>query len=213
MNAERIALQLLQIKAIKLSPQKPFTWASGLKSPIYCDNRLALSYPEFRTYLIDSFVQLAKAYVPFDVVAGVATAGIAHGALVADRLELPFIYVRSEAKSHGMGNQIEGRLETGSRVLVIEDLLSTGGSCLKAVEAIRTAGCEVKGVLAIFSYGFSSCEQSFAQADVPYQTLTDFSTLIHIAESHHFITGTDHRMLNQWNKDPGTWSNENQQTN
>jgi len=213
MNAERIALQLLQIKAIKLSPQKPFTWASGLKSPIYCDNRLVLSYPEFRSYLIDSFIQCAKAFVPFDIVAGVATAGIAHGALVADRLELPFIYVRAEAKSHGMGNQIEGKLEKGMRVLLIEDLLSTGGSCIKAIQAIRNAECEVQGVVAIFSYGFQVCHQSFAQARVSYQTLTDYPTLIHIAESHHFITETDRTMLNSWNKDPETWSAQNQQTN
>lgn len=213
MNAERIALQLLQIKAIKLSPQKPFTWSSGLRSPIYCDNRLVLSYPEFRSYLIDAFIQSAKAYVPFDVVAGVATAGIAHGALVADRLELPFIYVRAEAKSHGMGNQIEGKLEQGMRVLLIEDLLSTGGSSIKAVNAIREAGGTVMGVIAIFSYGLQSCEQAFAQAKVPFQTLTDYSTLINIAASHHFITETEHNLLNSWNKDPESWAAQHQAIN
>jgi len=213
MNAERIALQLLQIKAIKLSPQKPFTWASGLKSPIYCDNRLVLSYPEFRSYLIDAFIQSAKIYVPFDIVAGVATAGIAHGALVADRLELPFIYVRAELKSHGMGNQIEGKLEQGMRVLLIEDLLSTGGSSLKAVHAIREAGSMVMGVIAIFSYGLQTCQHSFAQAKVLFQTLTDYSTLINIAASHHFITETEHNLLNSWNKDPEAWSAQHQAIN
>jgi len=202
MTAERIALQLLQIKAIKLSPQKPFIWTSGLRSPIYCDNRLILSYPEFRNYLIDAFIQSAKAYVPFDMVAGVATAGIAHGALIADRMELPFIYVRSEPKSHGMGNQIEGKLDKDQRVLVIEDLLSTGGSCIKAVEAIRESDCQVAGVLAIFSYGFQSCVQAFLNAKVKVQTLTNFPTVIQIAESHHFITEVDCRMLETWNSDP-----------
>lgn len=209
-HAERIALQLLQIKAIKLSPQKPFTWASGLSSPIYCDNRLVLSYPDFRTYLIDSFILVAKSFVPFDAVAGVATAGIAYGALVADRLELPFVYVRAEAKSHGMGNQIEGRLEKGMRVLVIEDLLSTGGSCIKAVQAIRDSECEVRGVLAIFSYGLSVCEQAFAREKVMYQTLTDFPTLIQIAESHRFISEAETHMLLSWNKDPQAWSAQHQ---
>lgn len=206
MTAERIALQLLQIKAIKLSPQKPFTWSSGLKSPIYCDNRLVLSYPEFRSYLIDSFIQQAKAYVPFDVVAGVATAGIPHGALIADRLELPFIYVRPEAKSHGMGNQIEGQLEQGQRVLVIEDLLSTGGSSLKAIKAIQNSGGVIAGTLAIFSYGFESCKQAFSDSKIAVQTLTDFPTLVQIAESHHFISEKEGEMLKAWTINPEAWS-------
>ena len=200
----------MQIKAIKLSPQKPFTWASGLKSPIYCDNRMVLSYPELRSKIIDAFIDQSKSYVPFDVIGGVATAGIAHAALIADRMELPMIYIRSEAKSHGMGNQIEGKLEQGQRVLVIEDLLSTGGSSLKAVESVRSAGGTVVGVMAIFSYGFESCRAAFAQANCPFKTLTDYPTLNRIAKTLNYITELDMVLLADWNQNPAAWSANHQ---
>lgn len=206
MTTELIAKELLQIKAIKLSPQKPFTWASGLKSPIYCDNRLVLSYPELRSNIIDSFIDQAKAFVPFDLIAGVATAGIAHGALIADRMELPMIYIRSEAKKHGLGNQIEGSLDPGQRVLVIEDLLSTGGSSLVAVEALRDRGGAAVGVLAIFSYGFTTCKLAFKNADCPFKTLTDFPTLIKVAKHLGYIQPADVALLESWSSDPEAWS-------
>lgn len=208
-----IARELLQIKAIKLSPQKPFTWASGLKSPIYCDNRLVLSYPDLRSKIIDAFIEQSKAFVPFDVIGGVATAGIAHSALIADRMELPMIYIRAEAKSHGMGNQIEGKLEPGARVLVIEDLLSTGGSSLKAVEAVRATGAIVVGVLAIFSYGFDVCIKAFEHAHCPFKTLTDYPTLNRIAKTLNYITDLDMVLLSDWNQNPGAWSVNHQSMN
>lgn len=207
MISEIIARELLQIKAIKLSPQKPFTWASGLKSPIYCDNRMVLSYPELRSKIIDAFIEKSRIYVPYDTIAGVATAGIAHGALIADRLELPMIYIRSEAKKHGMGNQIEGKFEPGQRALVIEDLLSTGGSSLKAVEAFQEAGGKVTGVLAIFTYGFTSCTNAFKEAGVPFSTLTDYDTLVRVATHTGFINQEDIDLLLAWNQDPQAWSN------
>ncbi|KAI9551193.1 hypothetical protein GHT06_007052 [Daphnia sinensis] len=157
--AQEVAKNLLQINAVKLSPQNPFTWASGIKSPIYCDNRITLSYPSVRDFIIQAFVEKAQKFEPFDIVAGVATAGIPHGALIADRMKKPFIYIREKAKSHGRQNQIEGIIHEGAKVLVIEDLISTGGSSIKAVEAAREAGCEVVGVLAIFSYGFEKAER------------------------------------------------------
>ncbi len=206
LTPDHIAYRLLQIKAIKLSPQKPFTWASGLKSPIYCDNRLILSYPEFRGQVVDAFIRSSLPFVPFDVVAGVATGGIAYGALIADRMELPLIYVRSEAKGHGLGNQIEGRLEAGQRVLVIEDLLSTGGSSLKAVQALREAGAMVTGLLAIFSYGFDACTKAFKEAEVRSQTLTDYPTLLRVASSNELINRDEFDLLHSWNKDPKAWS-------
>jgi orotate phosphoribosyltransferase len=208
-----IARELLQIKAIKLSPQKPFTWASGLKSPIYCDNRMVLSYPDLRSKIIDAFIEQSKIFVPFDVIGGVATAGIAHAALIADRMELPMIYIRSEAKSHGMGNQVEGNLEAGQRVLVIEDLLSTGGSSLKAVDAVRATGATVVGVLAIFSYGFDACITAFANANCPYKTLTDYPTLNKIAKTLNYITELDMVLLADWNQNPKAWSDHHQSQN
>lgn len=213
MTSALIAKKLLQIKAIKLSPQKPFTWASGLNSPIYCDNRMILSYPELRSNIIDAFIDLAKSFVPFDVIAGVATAGVPHAALIADRLELPMIYVRSEAKSHGMGNQIEGQLEKNQRVLVIEDLLSTGNSSLKAVEALRTSGAEVTGVLAIFSYGFKQCAEAFTTANCKYKTLTDYDTLNQIAKTLNYINELDVTLLAEWNLNPALWSSNHQSMN
>ena len=163
--ASEVAQNLLQANAIKLSPQAPFTWASGLKSPIYCDNRITLSYPDIRTSIIKAFQEKAKNFQDFDTVAGVATAGIPHGALLAQALNLPFIYVRSKAKGHGRQNQIEGKISGNEKVLVIEDLISTGGSCLQAVDALQQEGCQVVGVLAIFTYGFQKAVDAFAAAD------------------------------------------------
>jgi len=206
MISEKIAQDLLQIKAIKLSPQKPFTWASGLKSPIYCDNRMVLSYPSLRTEVIDAYVECARKYVPFDLVAGVATAGIAHGALIADRLELPMIYIRSEAKKHGLGNQIEGFFEPGQKAIIIEDLLSTGGSSIRAVEAFKEAGGLVAGVVAIFTYGFKTCTDAFSHAQIPFTTITDYDTLLRIALKTGYINEEDHELLKSWNQDPQAWS-------
>jgi orotate phosphoribosyltransferase len=207
MSAEReIAKKLLQIKAIKLSPQKPFTWASGWRSPIYCDNRTLLSFPEVRSFVIDQFVAASKGFEPFDAVAGVATAGIPHGALLADRLQSPFIYVRSKVKSHGRQNRIEGKLDKGQRVLVIEDLISTGGSSIEAVEALREAGAEVVGVLAIFTYGFDRAVQSFAEADCSFQTLSNYDILLAEAADQKYITTEEQQLLANWRKSPETWS-------
>jgi orotate phosphoribosyltransferase len=199
-----VAANLLQINAVKLSPQNPFTWASGIKSPIYCDNRLILSYPDVRTFIIESFVEKSKSFT-FDIVAGVATAGIPHGALLADRLHKPFIYVREKAKSHGRQNQIEGILTEGAKVLVIEDLISTGGSSLKAVEAVREAGGEVAGILAIFTYGFDKAKQLFNASDCPFETLTDYDTLLLQAIEHNYIAADALDTLKMWRQNPETW--------
>ncbi len=205
-TAAEVAKRLLQINAIKLSPQKPFTWASGLKSPIYCDNRIVLSYPGIRKFIIDSFAQKAEAFRPFDTIAGVATAGIAHGALLAERLSLPFIYVRSKPKGHGRQNQIEGELQPGAQVLVIEDLISTGGSCLKAVEALREAGSRPSGVLAIFTYGFDAAESAFKEAEVPFDTLSAYPALIQEARRAGRIGEAELQTLKEWRRDPRAWS-------
>jgi orotate phosphoribosyltransferase len=204
-TAAHVAEKLLQIKAVKLSPQNPFTWASGIKSPIYCDNRLTLSYPAIRNFIIQAFVEKAAAFEPFDIVAGVATAGIPHGALLADRLEKPFIYIREKAKSHGRQNQIEGILTEGVRVLVIEDLISTGGSSLKAVEAVREAGGIVTGVLAIFTYGFAKAEQVFNAARCPIATLSNYDILITQAIEKQYISASDFETLQAWRRSPETW--------
>lgn len=206
--ATEVAKRLMQIKAIKLSPQSPFTWASGLRSPIYCDNRLALSHPEVRTYLIDAFVEKAAQFGPLDGVAGVATAGIPHGALLADRLQLPFIYVRSSPKGHGRQNRIEGEIKAGSRLLVIEDLISTGGSCLSAVEALRAADYKVSGVMAIFSYGFNEAQERFAAADCHFDTLSDYPTLLQQAQKQNYVEEEDLKTLQEWQKDPKSWSTQ-----
>jgi len=196
--ASEVAQKLLQIKAIKLSPTKPFTWASGLKSPIYCDNRLVLSHPEIRDYIKAAFAEKAKDFGSFDVVAGVATAGIAHGALLADALNLPFIYVRSKAKEHGRQNTIEGSISGGEKVLVIEDLISTGGSSLAAVETLRQAGCKVVGVLAIFSDNFEKAKKAFAAAKCPVETLSNYDVMIREALASKYITLHDVDLLTTW---------------
>ena len=203
--ASDVAKRLLQIKAIKLNPQNPFTWASGIKSPIYCDNRIILSHPNIRDYVIYCLEKKATSMPEFDVVAGVATAGIAFGALVADRLKKPMVYVRSKAKEHGRQNMIEGHLEGSERVLVIEDLISTGGSSLKAVEAIKETGCEVVGVHAIFSYGFEKATTAFAAANCPFDTLTNYQELLHEAVKSEYIKEEELASLAQWSKAPAEW--------
>lgn len=200
-----IAKKLLQIKAIKLSPQKPFTWASGIQSPIYCDNRIALSFPEVRNFIIDAFVRSSQAYEGGTAIAGVATAGIAHGALLADRLDLPFAYVRSKAKAHGRQNLIEGQLEQGAKVLVVEDLISTGGSSLQAVQALREYGVEVLGTLAIFTYGFQKATDAFAKADCPLHTLSNYEVLIQEALREEYIKEDELELLKKWREAPESW--------
>jgi orotate phosphoribosyltransferase len=196
--ASEVAKRLLQIKAIKLSPQKPFTWASGIQSPIYCDNRITLSHPEVRTFLKNCLTEVSSDFQPFDAVAGVATAGIAHGLMLAESLKLPFAYVRSKPKEHGRQNQIEGELAKGARVLVVEDLISTGGSCLAAVEALRAANIEVAGVLAIFSYNFEKAERAFKNADCPFRTLSNYDVLIREALASKYINLIDVDKLTTW---------------
>ncbi len=200
-----IARKLLQINAIKLSPQKPFTWASGLKSPIYCDNRTILSFPDTRKLIIQAFINKAQDFHNFNYIGGVATAGIPHGALLADRLDLPFIYVRSKAKAHGRQNVIEGHLAPGARVLMIEDLISTGGSSIKAVEAVREAGAVVVGVLAIFTYGFQKAVRTFQKADCSFYTLSDYNHLLAVAIEENYVSESDRVMLMEWSSDPENW--------
>jgi orotate phosphoribosyltransferase len=205
-SAKKIAEYLLQIKAIKLQPSNPFTWASGWKSPIYCDNRRTLSFPEVRSYIRDSFAETIKLHYPAaELVAGVATGAIAHGALVAEKLGMPFIYVRSEAKEHGLGNQIEGFFEKDQKVVVIEDLISTGGSSLGAVKALREAGCKVLGMAAIFTYEFSRAADGFRENGCELHTLSNYSTLISTALETGYITDDDVAALKKWRLDPSGW--------
>ena len=206
--AQEVAEKLLQINAVKLSPQNPFTWASGIKSPIYCDNRITLYYPLVRDRIIDAFVEKSTQFGDFDMVAGVATAGIPHGALIADRLKKPFIYIREKAKSHGRQNQIEGMPHgdtQGLRVLVIEDLISTGGSSLKAVEAVREVGMEVVGVLAIFTYGFEKADTLFNEANCSFDTLSNYDILIAQAIENQYIKPEEMETLKDWRLSPETW--------
>lgn len=204
--AQQIADKLLEIEAIKLSPDKPFQWSSGWLSPIYCDNRIALSYPEIRTFIKQSLAQkIASSFPGAEVIAGVATAGIAQGALVADLLGLPFGYVRPEAKKHGMGNQIEGPVPTGKKVVVIEDLISTGGSSLKAVKALTNAGAHVLGTVAIFSYDFDVARQNFDNAGIPLEVLSNYPVLIEAALRKNYINQNQVELLNQWRLSPETW--------
>jgi orotate phosphoribosyltransferase len=201
--ARKTAEYLLQIKAIKLQPAKPFTWASGWKSPIYCDNRMTLSFPEVRSFLGDSFaLRVNELYPDAEVIAGVATGAIAHGALVADRLNLPFIYVRSGAKDHGLGNQIEGHYVKQQKVVVIEDLISTGGR--PAVKALREAGC-VLGMSAIFTYGFSKSADAFRDEGCRLDTLSNYGVLVDMAAASGYISSADVETLKEWRKDPASW--------
>ena len=205
-RALKVAEFLLQIKAIKLQPANPFTWASGWKSPIYCDNRKTLSYPTIRTFIRQAYADvILEKYGKPDLIAGVATGGIAQGALVAQELGIPFVYVRSSAKEHGLGNQIEGDFQAGQKVVVIEDLISTGGSSLLAVEALRKGGCEVKGLVAIFSYGFDVALQNFKKAKCSYETLTNYDFLMQEAVRHEYINESDIESLKSWKLDPANW--------
>ena len=205
-SARKIADFLLQIKAIKLQPDKPFVWSSGIKSPIYCDNRKTLSYPKVRTFIRQQFVQIIQEnFSTPDVIAGVATGAIAQGVLVAEEMGLPFVYIRPEPKKHGLGNLIEGEIKKGQSVVVIEDLISTGGSSLKAVEALREAGCDVKGMAAIFTYGFQNATENFRNADVKLVTLSDYSSLIQQALHDEFITEKDIETLEAWRRNPAEW--------
>lgn len=202
----KVAEFLLQIKAIKLQPNKPFTWASGWKSPIYCDNRVTLSFPKVRTYIRQQFVNvITEKFGKPDAIAGVATGGIAQGALVAQEMGLPFVYIRSEAKKHGLTNMIEGVVEKGQSVVVIEDLISTGGSSLKAVEALREKGCEVKGMAAIFTYGFKIADDSFKKSKCKLVTLSNYETLIKKALQSNYITDKDLKSLQAWRENPEEW--------
>lgn len=205
-TAKKTAEYLLQIKAIKLQPAKPFTWASGWRSPIYCDNRKTLSFPVVRSFIRDAFVSTVRQLYPdAEVIAGVATGAIAHGALVADVLGLPFIYVRSGTKDHGLGNQIEGYYEKGQRVVVIEDLISTGGSSLGAVRALRAAGCRVEGMIAIFTYGFKIAEEAFTAEECRLDTLGNYSVLVDMALDSGYISGEEVETLREWRKEPSEW--------
>lgn len=207
-SALKIAEFLLQVKAVKLQPNQPFTWASGWKSPIYCDNRITLSFPKVRTFIRQEFVNaILEKFGKPDVIAGVATGGIAQGALIAQEMGLPFVYVRSEAKKHGMTNMIEGIIEKGQSVVVIEDLISTGGSSLKAVEALRDAGCEVKGMVAIFTYGFDTASKNFQEANCNLVTLSDYETLIKQAITSKYISEKDMHSLQEWRNNPAVWGN------
>lgn len=203
------AAMLLKVKAIKLQPQEPFTWASGWKSPFYCDNRKTLSFPNLRSYVKQELVHAIHKHFPqAEAVAGVATGAIAQGALVADELALPFAYVRSKPKDHGLANLIEGELKSGLKVVVVEDLISTGGSSLKAVEAIRQHGCEVVGMVASYTYGFPVAEEAFRQAGVQLVTLTDYEHVVAEALETGYISQAEVPMLAEWRKDPANWKKQ-----
>jgi orotate phosphoribosyltransferase len=205
-KALKVAEFLLQIKAIKLQPKNPYKWASGWNSPIYCDNRITLSYPNIRTFIRQSYSEAVLEYFGKpDVIAGVATGGLAQGALVAQELGLPFIYVRSEPKAHGMGNQIEGAYEKGLKVVVIEDLISTGGSSVKAIEALQNAGLDVKGLIATFSYGFTVAEENFQKVNCPFITLTNYDLMIESALKKDYVNESDMQSLKLWKEDPANW--------
>ncbi len=200
------ASKLLEINAIKLQPDAPFTWASGWKSPFYCDNRKTLSYPGLRNFVkLEICHTIAEHFPEVEAIAGVATGAIAQGALVAEELSLPFAYVRSKPKDHGMENLIEGELKAGAKVVVIEDLISTGGSSLKAVEALRKYGCEVIGMVASYTYGFPVAEKAFADAGVKLVTLTDYEHVVEQAVKTGYIRQEHVEMLHEWRKDPANW--------
>ena len=205
-NNQILASKLLETGAVRIQPESPFTWASGLRSPIYCDNRILLSYPEIRTGLVDLMVKVIKDFQFFDTVAGVATAGIPAGVLLADRLKMPFAYVRAKPKEHGRQNLIEGSISPDAKVLVIEDLISTGMSSLQAVEAIRQVPAQVVGVLAIFQYGMPKATEAFEKAGCPFHTLTDFKTIIQVAAEKHIIEHDHLELLGSWSADPQAWS-------
>ena len=205
-NKKAVAEKLLQINAIKLSPTQPFTWASGWKSPIYCDNRKVLSFPFVRDFIKSEMCNLIFEQFPTaDLLAGVATAGIAWGALAADQLKLPYIYVRPKPKEHGLGNQVEGYYEDGMNTIVIEDLISTGKSSLQVVNVLRQSGLEVSGLVSIFNYGFYAAEEAFTAAALPCRSLTDYDTLIALAIEKGIVSADDEETLVEWKKDPAAW--------
>ena len=208
-TAEKTAELLLQINAIKLNPGNPFTWASGWKSPIYCDNRLILSFPVIRNYVRDEFSKkIEKQFGKPDVIAGVATGAIGIGILVAESMGLPFVYVRPEPKKHGRQNQVEGFLQKGQNVVVVEDLISTGNSSLQAVEALRAAGANVKGMAAIFTYGFEIAEENFKKANLELYTLSNYQNLLNLAVDKSYITEKEETTLREWSVNPSTWNVE-----
>jgi orotate phosphoribosyltransferase len=205
-TAEKTAELLLQINAIKLNPGNPFTWASGWKSPIYCDNRLILSFPTIRNYVRDEFSKhIENKFGKPDVIAGVATGAIGIGILVAESLGVPFVYVRPEAKKHGRQNQVEGFLQKGQSVVVVEDLISTGNSSLMAVEALRAAGANIKGMAAIFTYGFDVAEQNFKNANIDLYTLSNYQNLLNLAVAKNYISEKEEQTLREWSVNPSTW--------
>lgn len=207
--SQRVAKALLDIHAVTLNPEHPFTWASGLKSPIYTDNRLTISYPEVRQAIFNGMVEQIKLHFPdTDVIAGTATAGIPHAAWVAQNMELPMIYVRTKPKDHGQGKQIEGVLKEGQRVVVIDDLISTGGSVLNAVRAVNNAGGKVIGVVSVFTYNLPAAEQNFMANGLKYYSVTDYMTLIKVAKENNQISADHLKSLQQWRKDPLSWSKE-----
>lgn len=205
-TALQVAAFLLETEAVKLSPEKPFKWSSGWNSPIYCDNRVTLSFPYIRSYIKQQLAELIKQHYPgAEAIAGVATAGIAQGALVADLLEMPFLYVRPEPKKHGMGNQIEGKLLAGQQVVLVEDLVSTGGSSLKAAEAVKAAGADVIGMAAIFTYGFAVADENFREAGIALQCLSNYNALLEAALANGYIPAAAVETLAQWRQSPETW--------
>ena len=205
-NQKAVAEKLLQVQAVKLRPDEPFTWASGWKSPIYCDNRKVLGFPYIREFIKSELCSVIFEEFPdADLLAGVATAGIAWGAMAADQLKLPYIYVRPKPKEHGMGNQIEGHYEAGKKVLVIEDLVSTGKSSLQVVDVLKAAGMEIEGMVSIFNYGFPIAETAFADSGVKYRSLTNYSSLIELAVEKGMISADQEKLLMQWRTDPAGW--------
>ena len=205
-DAKVVAEKLLQVNAVKLNPENPFTWASGWKSPIYCDNRKILSFPFIRDYIKSELCNVVFEKFPdAELLAGVATAGIAWGAMVADQLKLPYVYVRPKPKEHGLGNQIEGYYERGQKVVVIEDLVSTGKSSLQVVDVLKEAGLEITGMVSIFTYGFPIAGEMFQEAGVTYYPLTDYSTLIQLAAEKQIISSDQQEILLKWQADPAGW--------
>ncbi len=204
--AEKVAAELLKIEAVQVRPEQPFRWSSGWYSPIYCDGRLTLSYPEVRKFIKTELIELVKKeFSDAEAVAGVATAGIPQGAMIADELDLPFLYVRSKAKGHGKENQVEGKVIPGQKVVVIEDVLSTGASSIKAVEALRDQGLEVLGIAAMFTYGFDVMEENLAEANVTLKTLSNYTTLVVEFSRHHDLSEKIMASLHEWRRDPSKW--------
>ncbi len=205
-NEKAVAEKLLQVQAVKLSPEKPFTWASGWKSPIYCDNRKVLGFPFIRDFIKSEMCNVVFEKFPeAELLAGVATAGIAWGAMAADQLKLPYIYVRPKPKEHGLGNQIEGAYKEAQKVVVIEDLISTGKSSLQVVDVLKEAGMEVVGMVSIFTYGFDVADKAFANANISYHSLTNYPTLISLAVEKGIVSAETESLLLDWRKDPATW--------